>query len=682
MSRYKGTQFLTVSVCALGLQVNIPAIAQEAEEVKVLEVQNVSVARPDIDPGSISRVPQSVLNQIGRDHPAEVLNTLPGVNIQMNSGQEHLIALRSPVLTAGAGQGSFLIQLDGVPTRAAAFGNVNALFELPYEGASNLEVVRGPGGARHGSNAVHGVINVLSKAPENVEPYIQLSAGSLARARIDGALSGEQEDIAWSGFASLQHDDGWRDDSGLDQQKIAFKVSNKGKVWNLDAGVFGSNLHQETAGFIQGDNVYEDQDITETNPNPEAFRDAWTARVQAKASRDVGENGELNFVPFAITQHMIFRQHFLPYKGIEKNGHDSVGLLSRYNNKGKNIDWTLGIDAQWASGYLKEIQPEPFGFFPSDTRFPVGIHYDYEVDTLTFAGFAEARVQATENLLILAGVRAETHRYEYATNTPAGINGRFQVPSDRDDNFDLLTPKFGLVWTGVDDTEIYANFSRGERAPQASDLYRLQSLQNVAEADVESNDSVEIGIRGRLAGYINYDIAAYSMQKSDFFFRDANRLNVADGKTDHNGIEIALASANNLGFVWSGQVSYGDHTYEFDRAVNNVSEVISNGNQIDTSPEWLADLGAGYIWNTGAVRWDLEYVGEYFTNAANSRTYPGHTIHHIRLDQEISDNVKGFVVIRNVFDERYADRADFAFGNDRYFPGEPANLMLGLRFGY
>ena len=49
----------------------------------------------------------------------------------MNSGQEHLIAIRSPVLTGGAGQGSFLILENGVPTRSPAFGNVNSLIEPP-----------------------------------------------------------------------------------------------------------------------------------------------------------------------------------------------------------------------------------------------------------------------------------------------------------------------------------------------------------------------------------------------------------------------------------------------------------------------------------------------------------------------------------------------------------------------
>ena len=38
-----------------------------------------------------------------------------------------------------------------------------------------------------------------------------------------------------------------------------------------------------------------------------------------------------------------------------------------------------------------------------------------------------------------------------------------------------------------------------------------------------------------------------------------------------------------------------------------------------------------------------------------------------------------FVIVRNLTDEKYADRADFAFGNQRFFPGEPLNVTVGLR---
>ena len=57
--------------------------------------------------GAISILDADTIATISADHPAELLNTLPGVNIHTNSGQEHLISIRSPVLTGGAGAGEF-----------------------------------------------------------------------------------------------------------------------------------------------------------------------------------------------------------------------------------------------------------------------------------------------------------------------------------------------------------------------------------------------------------------------------------------------------------------------------------------------------------------------------------------------------------------------------------------------
>ena len=74
-----------------------------------------------------------------------------------------------------------------------------------------------------------------------------------------------------------------------------------------------------------------------------------------------------------------------------------------------------------------------------------------------------------------------------------------------------------------------------------------------------------------------------------------------------------------------------------------------------------------------------DYVGEYFTNAANTQDYPGHFIGNLRATYTVSDALETFVIVRNILDEKYADRADFAFGNERYFPGEPLNVTVGLR---
>lgn len=635
--------------------------------------------RADSDPGSYSVLDSDAIVDGAIDHPAEILNTLPGVNVQMNSGQEHLLSVRSPVLTGGAGQGSFLILENGVPTRSPAFGNVNSLLEPHFETADAIEVVRGPGSAKYGSNAVHGLINVILAGPDGeAMTEFRTSASSLGRYKADLIY-----DQGYLGRASLsvQKDNGWRDNSGALQIKGSGVMETVFAGWDVTA--FGSfaNLEQETAGFLQGVKAYRDADTATTNPNPEAFRDAWSVLGAVRLERPIGE-GTLTLTPIARAQSMEFRQHFLPYKGFEENSHEAIGLMARYQQDLSDaLVWRIGGDVDLATGDLKETQPEPFGFFPGDSRFPVGVHYDYTVDTAVGAIWSELDWDISDRLHLLAGLRAEAHSFDYTTAAPAGINGRFNVPANRTDDFDFVTPKLGLVWEATDDVALYANYARGSRAPQASDLYRLQSLQGVAEADVETLDSFEIGSRGTLLdGELVFDVAAYTMDKENFFFRDANGLNVPDGSTWHNGIEAAVDWALTEQFSLRGAASWSDQTYTFDRVVNSGSETITDGNQIDTAPEWLADLSL--IWSPNdrfETALSVEHVGEYFTNPANTRDYPGHTVFHLRADYELNDTLTGYFIARNLFDLNYADRADFAFGNERFFPGEPLNVTVGIR---
>lgn len=655
-----------------------------AQDVPIERLSPVTVYgdRTDTQPGSVATLDADIIETIDADHPAEILNQLPGVNIQMNSGQEHLIALRSPVLTGGAGQGSFLILQNGLPTRSPAFGNVNALFEIHHETAEAIEIVRGPGSAKYGSNAVHGLINVIQGEPtfaDSLEARLSGSTLNKYRADLTGNLSS-----GLRASLSLQDDAGWRDNTGVEQQKLTVSYGFDAAGWDGLAWISASSLNQETAGFIEGYKAYRDDETARSNPNPEAYRDAQWAMGAVRLSRALGP-GELTLTPFYRWQEMDFAQHFLPNGGVEENGHDGFGVQSKYEfDPSDALTLRVGADADIASGWLKETQLDPFGFFPGDTRFPVGVHYDYTVDTTVLALWTEAEWSVSDTLTVLAGLRGETHDYDYTTDAPAGPNGRFLVPDDREDSYDLLTPKLGAIWTpGNGAISYYVNYSRGERAPQASDLYRLQSQQGIAEAEVETMDSVEIGTRGTVVGgRLYFDVAAYYAEKENFFFRDSDGLNVTDGSTRHQGIE-AQAAYDIFGdglLTVSGTASYAEHTYTFDRIVASGSEIIRSGNEVDTAPNWLGDVRL--TWRpTDAFEASVsaEYIGEYFTDPANTQTYPGHTVTQARASYDFTETLEGFVIVRNLFDLNYADRADLAFGANRYFPGEPLNATFGIR---
>ena len=71
--------------------------------------------------GNLSFINSEEINFISPDNPSNVLNRMPGVFISQGSGQEHLTSIRSPVLSGGAGAGSFLYLEDGIPLRSPGF---------------------------------------------------------------------------------------------------------------------------------------------------------------------------------------------------------------------------------------------------------------------------------------------------------------------------------------------------------------------------------------------------------------------------------------------------------------------------------------------------------------------------------------------------------------------------------
>jgi outer membrane receptor for ferrienterochelin and colicin len=106
-------------------------------------------------------------------------------------------------------------------------------------------------------------------------------------------------------------------------------------------------------------------------------------------------------------------------------------------------------------------------------------------------------------------------------------------------------------------------------------------------------------------------------------------------------------------------------------------------NQIDTAPKLI--LNAQLTWRvTPDIEMQLEsrYLDEYYLDADNSQQYPGHTLYNLRTHWQLHPSVRLSLSVLNLLDTRYAERADFAFGNHRYFVGEPRNLLMKLTYTF
>ena len=73
-------------------------------------------------------------------------------------------------------------------------------------------------------------------------------------------------------------------------------------------------------------------------------------------------------------------------------------------------------------------------------------------------------------------------------------------------------------------------------------------------------------------------------------------------------------------------------------------------------------------------------VGSYFIDAANAHSYGGHDLLNLRLGWNAASNWNLMARLNNVTDRAYADRADYAFGNYRYFPGRGRALFVEARY--
>ena len=673
-------------IITLGLLV-FASLLQAEEEIIVLEkkISNLSGWSNSV---SISSINSSDLNKLDAQHPKQIFRRLPGIWISRGSGQEHLTAMRSPVLTGPGACGSFLILEDGIPVRPASFCNVNGLFETAFEISGGIEAITGPASSRYGANAMHGVINVISR-PITDGNSISTNLGPNGYRNIKAKLGNQSN---WSLNAFGASNDGFREFSGYDQQKLNFRSSFQLKSWVASLNMTLTNLNQETAGYITGLNSYKESNLNRKNLNPEAFRDANSQRISLNLKREY-ENGISLLSPFFRKNDMQFLQHFLPGTPVEENRHTSYGFLFKRFLNFEDYSLIGGIQIEVADAELVETQANALttsSAFNNATR-PQGKHYDYEVDSKVYAAFLGIDdLYISRDLLFFADLRTESIKYDYNNRmnsgniredgTNCGFGGcYYNRPDDRSDNYNELSVRAGIE-TDFDLLNYFFQASLGFRPPQINEAYRLQKKQSVSDLDSEKLTMIEMGTTFNLDN-LKGSVSIYKSKKRNSIFRDSENFIIDNGKTNHKGIELTLDINLNEISNLTSNLTYGDHKYDFD-SDTSMREKIRIGNEIDTSPKLMANLILDTSINDAlSLTFELEHMDSYFTDAANLHEYEGHTLLHFRTNLNYSEKLKLYLRIDNVTDRDYAERADFnAFGGDRYFPGLPRETYVGLEY--
>ena len=627
--------------------------------------------------GSVSRIDGDVLAEIRHNHIHEALSRVPSVWVTRGSGQEHLTSIRSAVFTGPGACGKFLYLEDGLPIRPAGFCNINNLFEVNGEQADSIEVWRGPSSAVLGGNALHGAVNVLTANPEGAS--LSLEGGAYgyyqARTSLGGHIGGHYVGLSAHGSET----NGYRDATGYDQQKFSLVHAANLGAWQVRNTLNATNLNQSTGGYVQGFEAYEDRDLRRSNSNPGAYRDAWSLRAASHWQRE-----QTRISAYLRRSRMEFLQHFLPGQPTETNEQTSGGVLVRQRFEADTWAGQYGVQIEAMRGSLLEIQDRPTdgSAFLVATR-PAGRHYDYDVDSIMAAGFYNLSRPLAGGLHLLHSLRLEHLNYDYKNRhltgnsrddgSPCGFGGcLYTRPVSREDSFTEVAGRLGIEQNFGALHSGYLMLGTGFRPPQATELYRLQQGQTVADLDSERLLSAEVGFRSR-----TWSLSAFSEWTRDFIFRDASGFNISDGKTRSLGFEFS--GDWHLGdHILSLAVSHAIHKYDFTRDAAR-GERIEDGNMMDSAPRWLTN--ARWRYEPGE-RWysefELNYVDEHYINAANTAKYDGHVVLNWRGGFKLTKHISLFARVINLLDERYADRADYAFGAYRYFPAMPIQAYAGL----
>ena len=673
------------STLAIGaVLLSSPALANIDEIVTVATRAEADLAQVI---GSVSLIDEESLKVVSHAHIQQALSRVAGVNLHRGNGQEYLPAVRSPVLTGAGGCGGFLMQEDGIPLRAAGFCNINELFEANTEMAQRIEVLRGTGTVLHGSNAMHGVVNIVT--PEITEQSsLGLEFGANDYGRVKFKSGTETLGVA----ANFTRDGGYRDESGFDQQKVSVRHRYKSADLQIDSGLTVTNLNQETAGFIEGLDAYKDESLVKQNLNPEAYRDVRSARVWSRISKSE-QNYQLIVTPYIRYSQMDFLQHFLPGDPLEENGQKSLGVqVGYYRTLTQGINLIAGFDSEITDAYLEQSQDAPTSGsdFLQET-IPQGQHYDYQVDANLVAPFMHLDWAVNDQLSLSGGLRFESMSYDYsnkmltgrtrADGTECGRGGcRYSRPASGKDDFNNWSSNLGAQFSLSNSHSAFVRLARGFRAPQATELYRLQRSQQITDLDSESIDSMEIGLQGS-SEYLSYKLAVYHMEKDHVIFRDSSFFNVSDGETEHRGVELELDYEINQQWSLGLSATQASHTYRNSTVIGGVD---IRGNDIDTAPKHFGSARLAFKpSDRQSLELEWQSMGSYYLDPENLHRYEGNNLLHLRAGWIVSEAIRLYANISNLTDRHYAERADYTtFSQQRYFPGTPRTAQVGVEFSW
>ncbi len=401
-------------------------------------------------PGSVSVITYDQIRNSGATTIPELLRLVPGVHVRWNPMVQS-IEIRS--FGSNPFTSRVLLLIDGIPYNSwnkGGFPQHPGFDFFNLENVKHLEVIRGPGSALYGENALNGVINIVTlSGDEYRQTRISVTAGA-RDSRSAGVSHGSKVGQDGSVFVSARAEKTelptglWE---GKDSAGEDFFIKAKYRNWQLsyyrrqdEFDGFQQLIVPPDFGFNSVDKIEQKVNIAAINYHKQAADNSWSFKANASyANRDGSHCGSCHAAP----QSEVFEQSI--DHGYQQFLNAQLGL-----QQFKNHDLLIGVEAR------KISSGDSFNQVPS-------VHDAHEVNSYSKSAiFIQDRMSFMDDRLqVVAGLRYD------AKTSPSLFKGE-------------LFPRLAMVYKVLDKLTLRAGWSVAARYPSFTELY--QNIQFFAAA--------------------------------------------------------------------------------------------------------------------------------------------------------------------------------------------------------